>query len=337
MADLYVSSLAGGGGAGTEGDPYTIYEAEISAGNVNTGDHVWIKADGTYDLTGAVYITGGVAANFVHVAGYSGITGDNVRPRFHFGTDTGMFRVGRYSSCNNIYTEGIGLLLDIEDWSYARNMYVYKTGDTAYNAAVQLGGYAVTLTESVVIVTGNNPLGYQIDCSEAGGTVERCLLVVPQNCRGMNPQNASNNIVVSVGGAGTDSIRHGISVGADAITTCFGNIVVGFGGNGIILNSTADVGTPLRVQDNIIWDCGQYGIYDASDQVNIISNNAIGNCTAGRLFFDGNNNFESDPIVLTADPFVDSTGLDFTLNTVTGGGYECIGVGTRIPTPDAHG
>ena len=44
MADLYVSTAATGGGAGTEGDPYTLTEART---NVTAGDIVYVLA-GTY-------------------------------------------------------------------------------------------------------------------------------------------------------------------------------------------------------------------------------------------------------------------------------------------------
>ena len=46
MTDLYVTTGAAGGGAGTEGDPYTMAEATA---NVVAGDNVYVKA-GTYDV-----------------------------------------------------------------------------------------------------------------------------------------------------------------------------------------------------------------------------------------------------------------------------------------------
>jgi hypothetical protein len=46
MATYYVTKAAGGGGIGSEADPYTLAEA---ADNVSAGDKVYVKADGIYD------------------------------------------------------------------------------------------------------------------------------------------------------------------------------------------------------------------------------------------------------------------------------------------------
>ena len=56
MPDLYATFDAGGGGAGTPGDPYTILEADA---NAVAGDNIYVKV-GTYDVQDGV--TGAVLA-----------------------------------------------------------------------------------------------------------------------------------------------------------------------------------------------------------------------------------------------------------------------------------
>lgn len=73
MSTLYVSATAGGGGAGTEGDPYTLSEALT---NVAAGDLVYLKA-GTYARAAAtVFAVTGVLGSDIVWEAYDTTPGD---------------------------------------------------------------------------------------------------------------------------------------------------------------------------------------------------------------------------------------------------------------------
>lgn len=79
MTDLYVTAGAAGGGAGTEGDPYTMAEATA---NVTNADKVYVKA-GTYTADDSasssvmdIDIAGGGATGFIFWEAYTTTIGD---------------------------------------------------------------------------------------------------------------------------------------------------------------------------------------------------------------------------------------------------------------------
>lgn len=79
MANRYVSALASGGGNGSEGNPWTLLEAinaiETMTGWSN-GDHLWIKADGIYNLVDTTFTNIASSSNPNRISGYSSIIGD---------------------------------------------------------------------------------------------------------------------------------------------------------------------------------------------------------------------------------------------------------------------
>ncbi len=58
FTERYVTSAAGGGGAGTEGDPWTLAEAFA---NVVSEDRANIQSDGTYNIAGLTQSNAGTA------------------------------------------------------------------------------------------------------------------------------------------------------------------------------------------------------------------------------------------------------------------------------------
>lgn len=78
MADIYTSALAGGGGVGSEVDPFTLVEAVayIEAGTLVNGETCWVKADGTYTTAGITITASGSTTNVKSIAGYSSVIGD---------------------------------------------------------------------------------------------------------------------------------------------------------------------------------------------------------------------------------------------------------------------
>lgn len=81
MINWYVSSLAGGGGNGTEGNPWTLAEAIININNstVQNGDTVWLKNDGIYTTSGIIISVPGAYNAYKRISGYDTIIEDGGR------------------------------------------------------------------------------------------------------------------------------------------------------------------------------------------------------------------------------------------------------------------
>jgi hypothetical protein len=99
------------------------------------------------------------------------------------------------------------------------------------------------------------------------------------------------------------------------------------------LDLSLGTATDLVIKNSIFYGNGKYGI-SASDVSNLdgllMRNNAFGgNGTAATQTITTGSN----PITLTANPFVSST--DFALNSTAGGGAACKGVATAIPNASA--
>lgn len=77
MANYYASSLAGGGGSGTIGSPFTFAGviAHIAASGV-AGDIYWIKADGTYNIAQYTITKNGTNGATFRMEGYTTTPGD---------------------------------------------------------------------------------------------------------------------------------------------------------------------------------------------------------------------------------------------------------------------
>ncbi|MFH0805959.1 MAG: hypothetical protein V1901_03740 [Patescibacteria group bacterium] len=92
MTNWYVSSLAGGGGSGSEVSPWTLSESitNINNSTVLAGDIVWVKADGVYYMTSTYTISVSGTTNLLKIfAGYTSTIGDNGRATIQRTSGTG--------------------------------------------------------------------------------------------------------------------------------------------------------------------------------------------------------------------------------------------------------
>lgn len=82
MAERYVSALAGGGGTGTVGNPWTFAEmiAAINGGGVANGDRCNVKADGTYTVNDFVINRNAANNSSITIQGYTSTIGDGGKP-----------------------------------------------------------------------------------------------------------------------------------------------------------------------------------------------------------------------------------------------------------------
>jgi len=121
---------------------------------------------------------------------------------------------------------------------------------------------------------------------------------------------------------GTTSDKRGISIVA---CVAYGNI-----GDGIRLTAARDIANTL-ILNNILVNNGGYGLNAAvgttasNDRLKVVMDyNAFYNNTSGaRNAISAG----AHDVALTADPFTNAAGADFTLNNTAGGGAACRGAG----------
>lgn len=120
------------------------------------------------------------------------------------------------------------------------------------------------------------------------------------------------------------------------LTNC---AIVGAGGHGIkFLNDGFDTMFSLYIVNTIIYGNTLYGIYTGSNDFALYyaRNNAYGGNGSGNFHdFNQHNFFISSPgdVALSADPFTNASGLDFSLNATSGGGAACKAAGFPVSIP----
>jgi hypothetical protein len=130
----------------------------------------------------------------------------------------------------------------------------------------------------------------------------------------------------------------GITLASSGAATLLFNVIYGNGSHGISTVTAALVRGALVARNNIVMSNGGYGW----DQVSVIVRpdfpwidyNAFYNNTSG-----ARNNINASPndVTLTADPFTNAAGADFTLNNTAGGGAACRVAGFPGVLPNLSG
>lgn len=100
LTERYVSSLAGGGGDGSSGTPWTLAEAVSSAA---AGDRINIKADGTYNVTSPGLTVS--AAGPIFWRGYTSTIGDGGKATIDGGSSGASYRIVTVSASNHQFQD----------------------------------------------------------------------------------------------------------------------------------------------------------------------------------------------------------------------------------------
>lgn len=301
MATVYVSSLAGGGGDGSLGNPWTLTEA---AANYNAGDDIRIMADGTYSIGATVtFAKNGNTINTTHICGAtsSGVV-DGTRPTLQ-ATAGGITIL----STSGLFCEAKYLILDGNSQTTVNGI----VGGTATNVwgcrATGFDGVGIRaqLQSQIELCEADN-CGVGLDAGAHtmfGNTAHSCTT-------GMKCGKATLCVSWNNSGNGFEISDNNVA-GEAYFCVAHGN-----GGDGI--QFVANSGSVIN---SILTSNGAYGIDVSAVDNSRVIRSAFYDNTLGTTDITARGQHEL--ITLTADPFVDAANGDFTLNNDPGGGALC--------------
>tara|TARA_X000001382_G_scaffold130878_1_gene127553 strand:+ start:2848 stop:4005 length:1158 start_codon:yes stop_codon:yes gene_type:complete len=352
LAVLYFNEAATGSADGSsEANGYTDLQTAMDA--VAAGDTLYLKNGssryGAATTTITFTVDAGSAANNTHFEGYGSTPGDGV----HFQTATRFNITGDHSNWFyldiDVSSGGAGI-------SYAMN--TNTANNVYYRCKMKSAGVSVGTTQAYSVFKPVNSIVYE--CSFVGKIGNASSYVYygnrcdTFNCyiesRSDGEASVGGSLVNAVGGHRAINIQNCVIVekrstpGSSIGIMCAGadngqhysigrNTIVGTGSDGIQIDGP-DTNSPYgcTINQNIIYDCGGYGVRNTQDHGTYTHsmacfNNAFGAVTSGQTL---NMEINEGAVTLSGDPFVDHT--DFVLNTTAGAGALCRGV-SGVPNP----
>lgn len=319
--------MAGGGGDGSSGSPWTLAEA---ATNAVGDDRVNIKGDGTYNLsTDLSPVNAGSDTALVLWRAYTTSIGDGGRATIAGGASYAVTQTQAFhkwegldftsSKSANVFTNTGGTQL------FDRCSFVNEGTGGAAVSSISAGSLLmsrcyleagsnrqVLYSEDSIFVYGcrlrrraEGSIRAVIDCNDSGAQV--CVLHSILDGGGASEDGILARQHVTV----TDTViynvgRHGIHAGFLDTVRVANCIIYGAGGYGIEVTTSSDY--PARV---------------------LVVNTAMGSVTSGRTNGLADNP-EIDSVSLTGDPFTDAANDDFSLNDTSGAGALCRDAGVVV-------
>lgn len=308
-------------GAGNMGGAFATPQKAFTAMTV-AGQSTWIKS-GTYTTaTGWTFaFTSGGISDYVVVRGYTSTRGDrSTRPILR--ATAGSFTVVALQA--SIFLDNLEI-----DGNSQTSIRGVAGGD--YNGLFDCVVRNCT-NSGIVLSTSYTKIARceVTGCTTSGAAVNGCTLI--EGCyihdntvAGISgsPYSVIDCVVANNTGASSD----GINLTNNFIALVTGNTVHGNGRHGIIVAYTTMSGP---IVNNLITNNGGYGLAFGNSPTNSTSFFFQGNYNAFRSNTSGSRQYVQagdHDVTLSADPYTDAAGGDFSLNNTAGGGAACRAAG----------
>jgi hypothetical protein len=321
---------------------------EAAVGAYTANERWNVKADGTYSISSLQTLsTAATDGNPVHWRGYTSTIGDG-----------GRAVVSCSASSDGAFSlTGAGILFEGFDTTCTNSAVTYVYYSTAADSIFYRCNGTFDFTVNDWTVRGVFSLAQNTLCLECNA---ECL-DIRRDCAGF--RTTGTYVVPYVVGCRAKSCNRGFwaqgygaaisvinSIAEGVVSASYGNVKEAAvycavtlkqseHSHPIIVNNTfynwpdgiqttTTVLSSISIINNIFYNISDYAIQQHSTPDTIawlIFNNAYGAVTSG--FVSAATTLHHNTIALTADPFTDAAGGDFTLNSTSGGGADCKGVG----------
>ena len=328
--DKAVGTLGSTGGTGNLGG--ALLTPATAAGLLVSGNTVHVKA-GTYTLTTGITLT---TTRRQYWLGFNAVHRDGgTRPLITSATNSVA-----------LLTVQSGWELEwvlIENINFSHTAATRGAGITLTNTAmcvirdVQIDGASTGILDGVGI-----PRWLFADRVEVKNSVQDGIAMVSDEIVSIQHSHLHDNgrygfiyngyyeHVEVVGSLIVDNADDGVYLPSNRITSRFlGNTIANNGGDGIGGGAGAsNVNRLTVIQNNILYGNTDYGInFNLATLIPCGGNNAFGANGSGPT-----NNWTADAsdVTLSADPFTNAAGGDYSLNNNAGGGALCKGAGYQV-------
>ncbi len=334
--DKSCGTLGSTGGTGNLGGALASWAplmSSLGSSVMTTGNKVWTKS-GTYSYSTGLSAYTAISPIFY---GYEATRGDGgARPLITSATnsvDLITFSGGAgYNAFENINfshtagTRGKGFARSGGGTHPVITCYKCKFTGCSNAIADASGAYYSPLILRSVEITATT--GAAITFGQSGGVVRVFSSYIHDNggaginaASGASPALFVNDTIIA------DSTGDGItSASTTAVVYLQNCTITGNTGDGIQVASTNPVN--FMAVNSVIYGNGAYGINlpSTQEQSQNTMYNAFGSNTSGNV---NNGTTGTSPVTLTADPFTNAAGGDYSLNATAGGGAACRDAGLQ--------
>ena len=307
----------------------------------------------TIALTDAVTPTSAAPPN--RLEGYTTTRGDGGRPTIR--ATAGSFTViSAASTVNGWYLRDLIVDCDLQTSCSGIQLASYslldrvKVMDFTANGVNIIFDNPYTIIRRTEITGGASGCTASINNNGSNGSIFEWNYIHTNACTAIAITNSRrgfvlNNIIANNSGGSSIGIQIGTSVGVIA----YGNTVYNSGSHGIQTSNTIMDGTSIR--NNLLVDNGGYGLansvagtaawpqYDGNAYYSNTSGTRQNiDDTGGTNPINGVGTYANVfDVILSADPFTNAAGGDFTLNNTAGGGAALRGTGVPGTFPGTGG